>query len=174
MMARQPHWQDPEGLDAIKTIIKKLILNWTSLHSRTAKKLWALRGRLGFVWQEKSRSALNGRSSVWTLSTCATRSGEKSPNTQPFGQTFYLLLLTKSIWSTNGVFLFVLVISRCWKKAIRWRWQEGCDKVRSFWYFSDWFQFLEGSDSSNVAIHWVWGSNEIQMKFVVVENVKKV
>jgi len=25
--------------------------------------------------------------------------------------------------------------------------------VWSFWYFSDWFQFLEGSDSSNVAIH---------------------
>ena len=68
----------------------------------------------------------------------------------------------------------VLVVLRCWKKAIRWRWQEGCDKVQSFWYFSNWFQFLEGSDSSNIAIHWVWGSNEIQMKFVMVENVKKV
>jgi len=34
MMARQPHWQDPEGLDAIKTIIKKLIPNWTNgLHA---------------------------------------------------------------------------------------------------------------------------------------------
>ena len=28
MMAQQPHWQDPEGLDVIKTIIKKLIPNW--------------------------------------------------------------------------------------------------------------------------------------------------
>ena len=34
MMARQPHWQDPEGLDVIKTIIKKLILNWMNgLHA---------------------------------------------------------------------------------------------------------------------------------------------
>ena len=28
IMAWQPRWQDPEGLDAIKTIIKKLIPNW--------------------------------------------------------------------------------------------------------------------------------------------------
>jgi len=33
-MARQPHWQDPEGLDTINTIIKKLIPNWTNgLHA---------------------------------------------------------------------------------------------------------------------------------------------
>jgi len=30
IMAWQPHWQDPEGLDVIKTIIKKLIPNWTN------------------------------------------------------------------------------------------------------------------------------------------------
>jgi len=30
IMAWQPRWQDPEGLDAIKTIIKKLIPNWTN------------------------------------------------------------------------------------------------------------------------------------------------
>jgi len=33
-MARQPRWQDPEGIDTINTIIKKLVPNWTNgLHA---------------------------------------------------------------------------------------------------------------------------------------------
>ena len=33
-MARQPRWQNPEGLDTINTIVRKLILNWTNgLHA---------------------------------------------------------------------------------------------------------------------------------------------
>ena len=33
-MARQPRWQNPEGLDTIITIVKKLIPNWTNgLHA---------------------------------------------------------------------------------------------------------------------------------------------
>ena len=30
MMARQPRWQNPEGLDTINTIVKKLTPNWTN------------------------------------------------------------------------------------------------------------------------------------------------
>ena len=67
----------------------------------------------------------------------------------------------------------ILVISRCWKR-IQWRWQEACDKLQGFWYFSDWFQFLEGSDNPNVAIHWRWGYNEIRIEFVMVDSVKKI
>ncbi|EDR05804.1 uncharacterized protein LACBIDRAFT_302572 [Laccaria bicolor S238N-H82] len=34
MMARQPRWQDPQGLDTINNIVKKLIPDWTNgLHA---------------------------------------------------------------------------------------------------------------------------------------------
>jgi len=72
-----------------------------SLHSHIAKKLWVLHERLGSVWQVKSKNALNGRSSVWTQSTCTTGNGEKLWNTPSFGKTSYLPLLTKSTWSMN-------------------------------------------------------------------------
>src|ERR1700678_398717 len=48
---------------------------------RNTVSISAPHGWPGPGWQQKSRSALNGRSPVWIPSTCATRSGEKSRNT---------------------------------------------------------------------------------------------
>ena len=54
IMAWQPCWQDPEGLDVIKTIIKKLILNWMN-------PFWTERAFSAVLWlarenQQHSRS----------------------------------------------------------------------------------------------------------------------
>ena len=51
--------------------------NSMSLLSHTAMKPWAKHERLGSDWQMWLRNALDGRWSVWTRSTCATKSGGK-------------------------------------------------------------------------------------------------
>jgi len=58
MMARPPRWQDPEGLDTINTIVKKLIPNWAN--------------RLHAVQMELVSAILDGKSVL-----CCTATGNR-------------------------------------------------------------------------------------------------
>ena len=81
---------------------------WMYLLSHTATKPWVKHERLESVWQIWLRNVLDGRWSVWTRSTCATKSGGKSRRVRSFGPTSCLGASTRSTWLMSGVSLSVL------------------------------------------------------------------
>ncbi|KIJ92170.1 hypothetical protein K443DRAFT_108621, partial [Laccaria amethystina LaAM-08-1] len=82
-MARQPRWQDPEGLNTINTIVKKLVPNWTNgLHAVQLELVSAiLDGKDSLCCTATGE----GKSAAFSIPTLVLLEYNKHPNTYVAG-----------------------------------------------------------------------------------------